>query len=79
MVECLIADLRKKRDRADRLEAALAEVRRGWLERLVEALQRRPSQPRDPTLDHGGAKWTGIHSLACSCAAGSLQPLSSRQ
>ena len=33
---------RQERSRADRLEAALAEARRGWLERLIAAARRRP-------------------------------------
>jgi hypothetical protein len=31
-----------ERARGDRLEAALAEARKGWLERLLEAVRRRP-------------------------------------
>jgi hypothetical protein len=30
-----------ERERADRLEAALAEARKGWLERLIETLRKR--------------------------------------
>jgi hypothetical protein len=37
----LQAVLELERARADRLEAALAEARKGWLERLVEAVRRR--------------------------------------
>jgi hypothetical protein len=32
---------RQERARADRLEAALAEARKGWLERVLEAVRRR--------------------------------------
>jgi hypothetical protein len=37
----LQAVLELERARADRLEAALAEARKGWLERLLEAVRRR--------------------------------------
>jgi hypothetical protein len=37
----LQAVLELERTRADRLEAALAEARKGWLERVLEAIRRR--------------------------------------
>jgi hypothetical protein len=33
--------LTREQARADRLEAALANARRGWLERVLEAMRRR--------------------------------------
>jgi hypothetical protein len=43
--ERIVAELRADRDRetarADRFEAELAQARKGWLERLLEALRRR--------------------------------------
>jgi hypothetical protein len=35
------AALAREQARADRLEAELAEARKGWLERLLEAVRRR--------------------------------------
>jgi hypothetical protein len=35
-----VADLRAERDR---LAAELAEARKGWLERLIEAIRKRPT------------------------------------
>jgi hypothetical protein len=40
-VSSLADNLAAERARGDRLEAALAEARKGWLERLLEAVRRR--------------------------------------
>jgi hypothetical protein len=41
VIEALEAGLAAERTRADRLEIALAEARKGWLERLIEAVRKR--------------------------------------
>jgi hypothetical protein len=41
-VSSLAETLSAERARGDRLEAALAEARKGWLERLLETLRRKP-------------------------------------
>jgi hypothetical protein len=40
-VSSLAENLAAERGRGDRLEAALAEARKGWLERLLEGMRRR--------------------------------------
>jgi hypothetical protein len=40
-VSSLAENLAAERARGDRLEAALAEARKGWLERLLEAIRKR--------------------------------------
>ena len=43
MLERDRSDLARERDRADRLEAALAEARRPWLAKVLEGLRRKGS------------------------------------